>query len=226
MAVVGGPALQFVLKEFELNKPAALAGHVLDEWCKRVGKEAGLTAHSVRSILAYQIKRDADALIEKKKSDAQTQLDIAGATEIEAAQALARALKAKKRRPLMARGVPVRDAEGNLVWVETEDHAVRLAAAKQVFEIKGAYAPQKIEVEHGISEELRELTEEALSLRLAEVHARLGKVQTIEAKAVDVTKERTPETNSRGGGPRKGVSLPAGAAGPFLLADGVDQDQG
>jgi len=117
------------------------------------------------------------------------------------------------------------DRQGKVVeQIYSPDHKIRLEAAAQFLKLMGAYAPQKLDVEIGVTDDLMELEEKKLMMRVAEL---------VGQAAQDNPEVRTRFEQSVENGPRQGAGTSPvrgggesaeGAEGRLLLGDAMHEN--
>lgn len=127
------------------------------------------------------------------------------------------ALKANKRRPLLDRsGRPARDEAGKLIWVVTEDWPSRIAAARNLAQIYGMFAPQQVQVEAHVTVE--DLSDAELVREFGELQN--GIAAYLVRKQAECGPGAEPEAEpeaGKGQADRRRIAGPEGDRGSMVL---------
>ena len=147
-----------VWQRYETDRPPA--GRDLNQWILRLSEESGIAPVEIRRVVARGAGAMMNAISERLQSNAQQIADIIGADLVAALEVLRDCFTATRKKVLLDRsGRPKlvddsKDGPGyvpsNMIYIEVEDHNVRLGAARSVLEIYGAHAPQKMEIDQKI----------------------------------------------------------------------------
>jgi len=210
-----------IWQEYGRARPAP--GSAYKEWVKAQAEKRGVSAARVRGVIGQQIAAMSMAVSDARHTEAQRIAQAMGLTLSRAVVELGRQLKATKV-------VRITDKEGRSETFHDPDNTARNMAIRTAFAMFGANAPQQVQVEHEVGENLAALGEADIQVRLLEVGARLKQLAAGSVTISESNGSATPggcgDTAAGSRNTRAGVAGEKSRAGLLLLADRVDPDDG
>lgn len=213
-ALVNPLTARDIWKSYTEDRPNP--GGEYEQWVAEKAAEFGYPPKAVKKVIAGELHALQMYSHRHRTTEAQRIAHAAGLTLVKTFAVLNRMLDAKKTRREYYKGELVDE------WEET-DNAAQNFAVRTAVQVFGAAAPQQINVEHDIGEDLARVTDADLKLRLMSIFKEVG----IAGDVIDTTAEPVGGAVGAGSEPSEaGVAVPAGASGPLLLADKPHQNKG
>lgn len=144
-----------VLEDFGNDNPKP---RDYDDWCRRESERVVAPERVVRNIIAKKIESFEIQVGAQRSTSAQKVADAIGASTARALRTILDALSANRK---IVKG----DAEKGFQEWDVPDWNARLEAADKILKVRGAYAPEKMEVS---IDEYGSLSDDELNLRIAQ----------------------------------------------------------
>jgi len=210
---IGAPLRLSVVRSYEAAR--VVSGEPYENWAREAAAEQNVPVAIVKRIVSDRINYYFASLDREVQTHSQRVAGMLGASVVEGIQRLQESLYATKKRPLTDKdGRMIRDADGEVQFIETPDWPTIRLAANDLIKLHGGFPAEKIDirkhtvVEHLTGQQVLDRVEQ-LSDRLHQLRSQCG------------------GTNHRLGGTRTGRGTPdgdSGRPGPLLLDDPMHQD--
>lgn len=191
-------------------------GGEYEQWVAEKAAELGYPPKAIKKVIAGELHALQMYSHRHRTTEAQRIAHAAGLTLVKTFNVLNRMLDAKKTRREYYKGELVDE------WEET-DNAAQNFAVRTAVQVFGAAAPQQINVEHDIGEDLARVADDDLRLRLMQIMKEAG----VAGDVIDTTAEPVGGAVGAGSAAAEGrTAVPESPSGPLLLADKPHQDKG
>lgn len=191
-------------------------GGEYEQWVAEKSEQFGFPPKAIKKVVASELHALQMYSHRHRTTEAQRIAHAAGLTLVKTFNVLNRMLDAKKTRREYYKGELVDE------WEET-DNAAQNFAVRTAVQVFGAAAPQQINVEHDIGEDLARVADDDLRLRLLQIMKEAG----VAGDVIDTTAEPVGGAVGAGSEPAEaGIAVPKGPSGPLLLADKSHKNKG